>query len=70
MRFEVYQEPNEIADAFAVEPAELMDFLAFLSTHPDVPEDCAMAHSLSLQHMRIAPFLRGLADALDAVEAE
>ena len=59
--------------AAALEPAELMVLLGILagpSGHgPDLIEAVAARHNGSKSHCDVAPFLRELAEALEAVEA-
>lgn len=74
IHIEMYIAGAEIARELAHEPEDLMDCLgtlaeAFENTGGNKLFEVAAAHSMSPFHRQVAPFLRALADVLEAEEA-
>jgi hypothetical protein len=70
LNFNFHMDIDDLAFAVRDNPEELLDLLAELSVDRHLVDNVACAHALSKSHMMVAPFLRQLAEALEAVEAD
>ena len=75
MSLQIYIPGEDIAAEFGREPAELFEVLALMADEAegaweDIAAHMAEAHSGSLAHEKVLPFLRCLADRLEALEGQ